>query len=69
MRDSNMTDTTVKDKVILARVLTVALISGAYMVSMQPKPEPGPLILTIDGEEFPDSMFDEFYDYTRARDV
>ena len=62
-------DTTVKNKVILALVLTAALILGAYMVSMQPKPEPGPLILTLNGEEFPDSMFDEFYDYTNFDDV
>ena len=62
-------DTTVKNKVILALVLTVALISGAYIISMQPKPEPGPLILTLNGEEFPDSMFDEFYDYTNFDDV
>ncbi|GAF81833.1 unnamed protein product, partial [marine sediment metagenome] len=31
-------DTIVKNKVILALVLTVALISGAYIISMQPKP-------------------------------
>ena len=61
---TNGKNTTVKNKVILALILVVVLISGAYMVSMQPKPEPGPLILTIDGEEFSDSMFDEFYDYT-----
>ena len=62
-------DTTVKNKVILALVLTVALLSGVYIISMQPKPEPGPLILTLNGEEFPDSMFDEFYDYTNFDDV
>ena len=62
-------DTIVKNKVILSLVLTLALISGAYMVSMQPKPEPGPLILTLNGEEFPDSMFDESYDYTNFYDV
>ena len=62
-------DTTVKNKVILALVLTVVLISVTYIISMQPKPEPGPLILTIDGEEFPDSMFDASYDYTNFDDV
>lgn len=64
-----MMDTTVRNKVYLALVLTVALLSGAYIISMQPKPEPGPLILTLNGEEFPDSMFDESYDYTNFYDV
>ena len=54
---------------ILALIIVVALISGAYIISTRPKPGPEPLILTLNGEEFPDSMFDEFYDYTNFDDV
>ena len=62
-------DRDVPDIFFIGSGLAIILLVGAYMVFMQPRPEPGPLILTLNGEEFPDSMFDESYDYTNFYDV
>ena len=45
-------------------VLIIVIAAGGYIQFMTPPKMPDPLMITIDGEEYPDSQFDEKYDYT-----
>ncbi len=45
-------------------ILIIVIAAGGYNLFMTPPKMPDPLMITIDGEEYPDSQFGETYDYT-----